>query len=243
MSEERQVEQPRAEESFCKIDGNPENTVKQNVDAGSTFGKFKDATRLLEAYENLQSEFTRKSQKLAEVSRELESFKNVHADDATPKSEEGSMSKSALSENARSENMGESQSSEVSWESKVDDFFSRIPEAKEHAKDIANVLRQEPELMKMKNGIHIAFKIAKSSNVSNPADLIDDPEFVQEHIMKNEKLKSQIIKDYLMGVKAQEKSPSTLSHMNSFVLATSTKKNAGSIEGAGKIFEKMLKGE
>ena len=36
---------------------------------GSIFGKFKDAKNLLEAYNNLQSEFTRKCQKLAEYEK------------------------------------------------------------------------------------------------------------------------------------------------------------------------------
>lgn len=39
---------------------------------GSTFGKFKDAQSLLDAYNSLQSEFTRKSQKLAEFQKKLE---------------------------------------------------------------------------------------------------------------------------------------------------------------------------
>ena len=42
-----------------------------DIDKGSTLGKFKDATSLLEAYNNLQKEFTRKSQKLASLTKEM----------------------------------------------------------------------------------------------------------------------------------------------------------------------------
>lgn len=38
----------------------------------SIFGKFKDAQTLLDAYNSLQAEFTRKSQKLAEIQKELD---------------------------------------------------------------------------------------------------------------------------------------------------------------------------
>lgn len=39
---------------------------------GSIFGKFKDAKTLLDAYNSLQAEFTRKSQKLAEIQKQFD---------------------------------------------------------------------------------------------------------------------------------------------------------------------------
>ena len=47
----------------------PEATENQE---GSILGKFKDAKTLLDAYNNLQAEFTRKCQKLSEFQREKE---------------------------------------------------------------------------------------------------------------------------------------------------------------------------
>ena len=41
----------------------------------TTIGKFKDAKSLLESYNNLQSEFTRKCQKLSELEKQIESKK------------------------------------------------------------------------------------------------------------------------------------------------------------------------
>ncbi len=64
--DEKQLEQPALE---------PENLGAQNLSEnqdGSMFGKFNDAKNLLEAYNNLQAEFTRKSQKLAEFQRKSE---------------------------------------------------------------------------------------------------------------------------------------------------------------------------
>ena len=41
---------------------------------GSIYGKFKDAQTLLEEYNSLQAEFTRKSQKLAEFQKQIDEF-------------------------------------------------------------------------------------------------------------------------------------------------------------------------
>ena len=42
----------------------------------SIYGKFKDAETLLEAYNSLEAEFTRKSQKLADIQKELDNYLN-----------------------------------------------------------------------------------------------------------------------------------------------------------------------
>ena len=60
--EENIMEQPTSE----PLEEKEENSV------GSIYGKFKDAKSLLDAYNSLQAEFTRKSQKLAEIQKENE---------------------------------------------------------------------------------------------------------------------------------------------------------------------------
>lgn len=65
--EEKLIEQPNLgtdENSF-------EETHESTNQEGSMFGKFKDAKTLLEAYNSLQAEFTRKSQKLSDFQKEL----------------------------------------------------------------------------------------------------------------------------------------------------------------------------
>lgn len=61
--ENNQLEQPEIDVTTCS-----ENSAIQASEnqSGSNLGKFKDATSLLEAYNNLEAEFTRKSQILAE---------------------------------------------------------------------------------------------------------------------------------------------------------------------------------
>ena len=69
--EENILEQPNLES-----EENPSDLNLQETQEGSIFGKFKDAKTLLDAYNSLQSEFTRKSQKLAEFQKELEENAN-----------------------------------------------------------------------------------------------------------------------------------------------------------------------
>ena len=52
-----------------QLETEPEN-ISENSDS-SILGRFKDAKTLLEAYNNLQAEFTRKSQRLADIQKNL----------------------------------------------------------------------------------------------------------------------------------------------------------------------------
>lgn len=56
-----------------QLNTEPETEKFQSENSeGSIYGKFKDAQTLLEAYNSLQAEFTRKSQKLAEIQKQIE---------------------------------------------------------------------------------------------------------------------------------------------------------------------------
>ncbi len=55
-----------------QLNAEPDTQEMQSENSQSSiYGKFKDAETLLEAYNSLQAEFTRKSQKLAEIQKEL----------------------------------------------------------------------------------------------------------------------------------------------------------------------------
>ncbi|MBQ4542302.1 MAG: hypothetical protein IJA23_05595 [Clostridia bacterium] len=69
---ENTLEQPNLDTENNQID---DSTSSENQE-GSMIGKFKDAKTLLDAYNNLQAEFTRKSQKLAEFQKEYEENAN-----------------------------------------------------------------------------------------------------------------------------------------------------------------------
>lgn len=62
-----------------------EQNKDENTQAQSSFGKFKTAEELLAAYNALQAEFTKRCQQLSELQTELQTVKNVQAQD-TPQS-------------------------------------------------------------------------------------------------------------------------------------------------------------
>lgn len=66
------IEQPGIESEAASLDSTTNNELDSQTQEGSIYGKFNDAKSLLEAYNNLQSEFTRKSQKLAEFQKKIE---------------------------------------------------------------------------------------------------------------------------------------------------------------------------
>ncbi len=67
------VETTRAEEGVV------ERTPLEGERASTVLGKFKDVDALERAYEALQSEFTRRSQRLKSLEREMENFKSKQA--------------------------------------------------------------------------------------------------------------------------------------------------------------------
>ena len=65
-----------------------ETTLTEDVaeakekEASTVLGKFKDVSALERAYESLQAEFTRRSQKLRELEKEMDNFKKATASGA-----------------------------------------------------------------------------------------------------------------------------------------------------------------
>lgn len=65
------LEQPKlVDESLIKEEKEEDNLIKNSEGSKNEFGKFKDVESLLKAYNNLESEFTKKSQKLKSLESE-----------------------------------------------------------------------------------------------------------------------------------------------------------------------------
>ena len=239
------VEQPLSEFDEIVTDSHDQAILSDSQTSGSTFGKFKDATSLLSAYNNLEAEFTRKSQKLSEALKKLEStaepcksIADVSAQEAEGSSEESKSN--VLTENDDSNAQGTSEESE--WTRKVEDFFLKNSEAVHVSKQMASIIRENRELKRMKNGLELAYALAEAKSSKKPADLIKDQKFIDDYIMKNDDIKSLVIREYLDGAMAKSHVPKTLGESQGYLYASSTKSKPTSIDGAGKIFEKMLSG-
>lgn len=253
MDEFQNVEQP-SNDSLALVEN---DKVNQPLDfevsvAGSTLGKFKDATSLLSAYDSLQAEFTRKSQKLSEAQKKLaelmEKNNSLAQDDtgllakgnvgAVTENKDTCSADSIEIEKLKAQNLKLEKSQ--NWKRKVDSFFDSTSDAKTYALEMAKILKDNKGLRDLDNALTIAYNLAKSSGLKQPAELMDDPSFIENFVLKNDKVKSQIIKDYILSVKGNNNSPNLISGSSKSVYASPVREKPTTISDASKIVSKMF---
>lgn len=202
-------------------------------DSGSNFGKFKDATSLLNAYNSLQKEFTRKSQKLAEVLKQNEQ-ENKH-----------NLTEEIIS-NAEGNNIENTTDNSTpiykskDWKEQVKKFFSENTNAKKFSKEIAQLIVSDPELSSNKNCLKYAYALVEQNNHIDTATLLKDPEFLNANIFNNQEIKNQIIKDYLLGVKNSNKHLQLISGEPQKVSPTPTLNKPKNLQEASNILKQLL---
>jgi hypothetical protein len=177
---------------------------------GSMLGKFKDAKSLLEAYNSLESEFTRKCQKLAELQKENETFNN--------KIKELNLDSDKYAS--------------------VDDFVSGKSDMDKYKQDITEIANLD-EIKNLPNKYQVAYIIAKQSE-SKSAKMLNDPDFLDKHIENNLKIKDKIIFDYLSNLNNYQPAPSVMSGNSTSVFFSQQIEKPKTIREAGELFSKML---
>ena len=198
------IEQPNLEpESLNDLQSSNNNTISETQE-GSIYGKFKNANNLLEAYNNLQSEFTRKSQKLAEFQKEYEENANFK----------------------KFEN--------------IDEFLKSNTDSDKYKKEITEILVNDNEINNLPNKYQVAFKIIKQAE-NKLANNLNDQQFLDEFIINNENIKTQIINNYLSSLNNISPTPKVISGNSTNVYFSPNTDKPKSIKEAGEIFSKMLK--
>ena len=162
--------------------------------AGSSYGKFKDATSLLSAYEHLEAEFTRKSQKLSA----LEKMQQNQKQGASNKMDNASISQEDI---GSSENAPMQGFELKDWQNRVNDYFASNTHASAYKQKMARVLFENQELTSLPNALDIAYQLVKSEGLKQPADLIKDPDFIEKYVRNDAGIKNIIIADYLNSIK------------------------------------------
>ena len=198
--EENLLEQPILEtEENILNDSN--SSEKQE---GSIFGKCKDATTLKNAYNNLQSEFTRKSQKLAEIQKEYDEKQSVK----------------------RYEN--------------IDDFINDTTDSEKYKKEITEILVEDNEINNLPNKYQVALKIIKQAE-DKLANNLNSQEFLDKYILNNQKIKNQIINEYLSNLNNIPSTPKVISGNATNIYFSPNVDKPKTLREAGEIFSKMLK--
>ena len=196
MEEINNMEQPFCEElqdNLGEQKTQNETDQTQQSQEGSIFGKFKDTASLLNAYNSLQREFTKKSQKLAEMSK-----KNLN--DQTGKLEEEKKTGEAFTK-ANNENHSSapetSTFTNANWKTLAKEFLEKNPDAQKHAKEISNILIQDNILAKSPKCFDYAYAMVMAENRVDTETLLKDPTFIEEKILTNSKIKDRIINEFV----------------------------------------------
>ena len=169
----------KTQEEMKVIESDGGQTQEEN---GSQLGKFNSPESLLEAYNNLQREFTKKCQKLSELEKQ-------YADNA----------KVETSLKDETENVAPAFENRE-WRSNVADFLRKNEHARGFAKEISEEILNDPALQKSNNMLEIAWSRVLSKNYKTPEQIATDNNFLQNFILGNEEVKKQVFSSYMNEV-------------------------------------------
>ncbi len=186
--------------------------LEKTESSGSPFGKFKNADSLHSAYLDLEKQFTKKSQRLSELEKAVEQDNVVRK---TPCFER------------------------ENWRSEVKEFLSSHSGALEHASDISNELISDNNLACLPNSLELAYAKVLARKNKSASELLNDKEFVENNILKNDNIKNRIIKEYIESVNLKKTPPVVLSNKGSSVGFSLPQKPAN-LQDAKAMVEKLF---
>lgn len=190
-----------------------ENRAEFDTKNGSKYGKFKDAETLFEAYNNLQSDYTKKCQNLAEMQKKIEDKEKNQ--DFSP--EQISM---AFEKQSRS-------------------FFENNPLAEDYKTQIFNILQEDKLLWQTQNPFEQAWIKYLKNNFVDKKTLIKDPNFLEDYVFNNKEIVNKIIGNYFSQLHTQE-NPTLISNQKGSKTVLASLSKPTTIEEAGKLVEDLF---
>ena len=179
--------------------------------------KFKDVKSLEQAYLNLQSEFTRKCQRLSELEKS---------------------SGDNLLESKNLENNKPFYETE-SWQESVNNFLKQNPNANEFASEIVNEILKDKDLANNPNSLSIAYNKILASKYIPKQNLLEDEDFINNYILTNEKINEKIISNYIKKLNNNIPKVIASSHLSS--VGKKKKKKPTTLEEARVLANNMFK--
>lgn len=204
------MEQPEnissdAQGAAAQIDDNGAKT-----ECEGSIGKFKDSASLMQAYNNLQSEFTKKCQALS-------SLQNVIADNK--------------------QNLPDFY--DTNWQSKVDEFLNDNPEAKQYSDSISKMILSDKTIGMSDNPLESAWNKIVKENFKSPQSLVEDENFINNYIVNNKIIKEKILNDYFNQVNF-EKSPTLIATNSGAASVLTPKQKPKNIAEAGQLAKALF---
>lgn len=196
MEENR--EQPTMEPANT-LDKVNENRAVSDV-GSQDLGKFKSPQALLDAYNNLQAEFTRKSQLLSQLQKDKIGSDKTQNQENFEKNQKNSIKNQENLQKFEEmeetiENQEISQScvqigDDQEYEEKLSQFLSERPEAEKYADEIKNYLKSNLNNDPFENALaNVILSHIVTKKIGDP--MIDD------YVLSNEQVKNKIIENYL----------------------------------------------
>ena len=217
MEEKINGEQPTEQ------DANVQSEIVENEDKGTTLagaevgslGKFKDAESMLKAYNNLQAEFTKKCQKLSEVSKKLEEIetKQKEAEAVVPVYKE------------------------ENWEQNVSAFLEQNAEAKEFKSQIASEILNDKQLQALPNALELAWARVMKKEYASPKKLAEDDDFINNQILSQKQVQERVLNEYFKAIQAN-KTPSVIA--KSGAVAKGVSQNPTTMQEAKQLVQKLF---
>lgn len=190
------------------------------LNEGSPLGKFKDAQKLLDAYNELQSEFTRKCQKLSDAEKKLQS-------QVSQSNNEISTSNENLERN------------EFAWKNNVREFLQSHKNAGQYVEDITKEIIEDETLKYSVDGLEKAYARVMEKKYIPEADLASNKEFLDKYIYNNEEIKNKIIKEYVSSLQNAQ-NPVNVNN-SGFTRGIASSNTINNFDDAKKYVEKMFR--
>lgn len=207
---------------------NKEQPQEQNLE-GSLLKKFKDVKSLENAYENLEKEFTRKSQLLSQMQKN--ELNNEQKCDISCEKEEKTDEFSPIWEKDE-------------WNKSVSDFLDKNPNASKYATEICDIILKDKDVQSSSQPLLSAYTKFLESNFKTKDEIFLDENSLQE-ITKNQKVRDAVIKDYLHSIKNRNYVPPVFLNKDGGGIAESAIEPPKTLEEAKELVKKILinKGE
>ena len=211
IDNEKVAGQSTAPSDTCN-DAHPAEAENTNFvdNISGAIGRFKDAKGLLDAYNSLQSEFTRRCQRVKELERELEKIKS--SEQAVTTSEKFSKGEECKG------------------------FLSKFPEAREHIESLYTIAENKGD--ESYGRLERALITKLKDELTSQYNYFTSNDYLTSALMENNQVKEKVIRDYLDTIYAtKSKIPLISGDGKACITPPSNPKN---LQEAGKIAKQIF---
>lgn len=228
---------------LAKIKKNTSNSSTNDVNQAEVFVKTNENTE--NEAQNAQN--VPENSDLNDFRQEIKDNNEQILDEKTPKNQENESDKAALTpdENVsdkveapeitpKKQNIWEN----VDWNNQVVEFFEQYPDAKNHSKELAQILVNDKAIRENPAPLTNAW-IKFLAQREQKFELTD--EFIEKNILKNQKICDLVISNYLNKIKSNKSAPSVMTNAEGASLNVEKHKTASNMAEAKEMAKKFFK--